>query len=141
MFPLTLTNFYNLYGLKLGNMLAWSMFFGQAFSVGGPAAAGGAYLPGARGFAFTSPVGRASGSGVQSTLNRINSGGKYPHKNDGSVYNNNNGRLPQQQRGFYREYVHPTPGVRGPGSQRIVTGQGGQMWYTPNHYNNFILIK
>jgi hypothetical protein len=52
MFPLTLTNFYNLYGLKLGNMLAWSMFFGQAFSVGAPAAAGGAYLPGARGFAF-----------------------------------------------------------------------------------------
>jgi hypothetical protein len=54
MFPLTLTNFYNLYGLKLGNMLAWSMFFGQAFSVGAPAAAGGAYLPGARGFGFSS---------------------------------------------------------------------------------------
>jgi Barstar (barnase inhibitor) len=28
--------------------------------------------------------------------------------------------------GYYKEYVHPTPGVRGAGTQRIVTGAGGR---------------
>jgi filamentous hemagglutinin len=35
----------------------------------------------------------------------------------------------------------PTPGVSGPGPQRIVTGKNGEMYYTPDHYDTFIPIR
>lgn len=78
---------------------------------------------------------------VDSALNRIASGGKFPHRNDGSIFKNLEGLLPEQNTGFYREFVHPTPGVAGPGPMRIVTGQNGQMWFTPDHYKTFIPIR
>ncbi|WP_370634880.1 ribonuclease domain-containing protein [Flavobacterium sp. CECT 9288] len=43
--------------------------------------------------------------------------------------------------GYYNEFVHPTPGVSGPGLMRIVTGQNGEVWFTVDHYKSFILIK
>src|SRR5690606_25755221 len=55
---------------------------------------------------------------LQPTLNRIASGGKFPHRNDGSIFKNLEGLLPKQNSGFYREFVHPTPGVTGPGPMR-----------------------
>ncbi|WP_407082811.1 ribonuclease domain-containing protein [Pseudomonas germanica] len=42
---------------------------------------------------------------------------------------------------YYTEYVHPTPGIAGPGPQRIVVGKGGEMYYTADHYKTFIPIK
>jgi guanyl-specific ribonuclease Sa len=78
---------------------------------------------------------------LQPTLSRIASGGKFPHRNDGSIFNNIEGLLPKQNIGFYREFVHPTPGITGPGVMRIVTGQNGGMWFTPDHYKTFIPIK
>ncbi|MBX3060405.1 MAG: guanyl-specific ribonuclease Sa [Anaerolineae bacterium] len=80
-------------------------------------------------------------SDIQPTLNRINSGGTYPHKNDGTTFQNREGLLPSQPKGYYTEYVHPTPGVQGPGPQRVVTGQGGEIYFTPNHYKRFIRIR
>lgn len=59
----------------------------------------------------------------------------------GSVFGNKEGLLPPQQGGYYREYVHPTPGVNGPGPQRIVTGQGGEIFYTPDHHVTFIRVN
>jgi len=78
---------------------------------------------------------------LQPTLNRIASGGKFPHRNDGSIFKNFEGLLPKQNAGFYREFVHPTPGITGPGPMRIVTGQNGGMWFTPDHYKTFIPIR
>lgn len=84
---------------------------------------------------------------LQPTLNRIASGRTYPHKNDGSVFKNfaPTGRttplLPVKPFGYYREFVHPTPGTSGPGSMRIVTGQGGEIWFTSDHYKSFIQVK
>ena len=85
---------------------------------------------------------------LQPTLDRIHDGIPYPHRNDGSVFQNRppvggDGRplLPVQPSGYYREYVVPTPGVNGPGPQRIVVGQGGEMFYTPDHYGTFVPIK
>jgi RHS repeat-associated protein len=72
------------------------------------------------------------------TLNRIDTGGSFPHRNDGSTFRNREGILPQQPEGYYKEFVHPTPGVSGPGAQRIVQGQGGERYYTPDHYKTFI---
>jgi len=74
---------------------------------------------------------------LKPTLDRIQNGIKHSHKNDGSVFKNRGNPLPQQGANYYREYVHPTPGAQGPGPQRIVTGQGGEVYYTPDHYQTF----
>jgi RHS repeat-associated protein len=84
---------------------------------------------------------------LKPTLERIRSGGSFAHKNDGSVFKNlppkgsSQPLLPEQPLGYYREYVHPTPGVNGPGPQRVVVGQGGEIYYTPDHYESFILVN
>jgi RHS repeat-associated protein len=78
---------------------------------------------------------------LKPTLDRIASGGKFPHRNDGSIFKNMEGLLPKQNPGYYREFVHPTPGVNGPGAMRVVTGKNGQMWFTPDHYKAFIPIR
>ncbi|MBD8733583.1 two-partner secretion domain-containing protein [Pseudomonas sp. CFBP 13710] len=75
------------------------------------------------------------------TLDRIKSGGSFPHRNDGSIFQNRASDLPQKPAGYYTEYVHPTPGIAGPGPQRIVVGKGGEMYYTADHYKTFIPIK
>ena len=78
---------------------------------------------------------------LKPTLDRIASGGRFPHRNDGSIFRNTEGLLPRQNTGYYKEFVHPTHGVNGPGPMRIVTGQGGEMWFTPDHYRTFIPIR
>jgi hypothetical protein len=90
------------------------------------------------------PRGRPSMTGtvdLGGTLDRIRTGGSFPHSRDGTVFGNREGRLPAQPYGYYTEYVHPTPGVRGPGPQRVVTGAGGDLWYTPDHYNTFVPLN
>ena len=57
--------------------------------------------------------------------------------NDGATFQNRERRLPKQPAGYYKEYVHPTPGLSGPGPQRIVMGQQGETYYTPDHYRTF----
>ncbi|MDR2890722.1 MAG: hypothetical protein LBV18_03850 [Alistipes sp.] len=61
-----------------------------------------------------------------------------PYKNDGSTFQNREGFLPEQPNGYYREYVHPTPGVSGPGAHRVIMGVGGDNYYSPDHYKTFI---
>jgi filamentous hemagglutinin len=78
---------------------------------------------------------------LKPTLDRISAGRSFPHKNDGSIFANKESLLPQQPTGYYTEYVHPTPGVSGPGSQRIVVGKGGEIFYTPDHYSTFIRVN
>jgi hypothetical protein len=78
---------------------------------------------------------------IEQTLERIKNGIKFPHKNDGSIFQNREGLLPSKPAGYYTEYVHPTPGVNGPGAQRIVTGAGGEVYYTPDHYQTFTRVK
>lgn len=75
------------------------------------------------------------------TLNRITRGERFPYRNDGSIFGNREGLLPEQAFGYYREYVHPTPGVRGPGAQRIIIGRAGEVYYTPDHYRTFTQVK
>ena len=73
------------------------------------------------------------------SVQRIQNKESYPHKNDGAVFKNNEGYLPPSKNpNYYREYVHPTPGVKGPGPQRIITGSRGEWYYTPDHYKTFI---
>ncbi|QDT66453.1 ribonuclease domain-containing protein [Calycomorphotria hydatis] len=74
---------------------------------------------------------------LEETLARIALKKRFPHNNDGSVFGNHERRLPNQPRGYYKEYVHPTEGVRGPGPQRLVLGKRGDIWYTGDHYDSF----
>lgn len=75
------------------------------------------------------------------TLERIASGEKNPHRNDGSVFRNAGRKLPQKPQGYYREYVVPTPGIPGPGPQRLVVGKEGELYYTHDHYDTFIRLE
>jgi guanyl-specific ribonuclease Sa len=74
---------------------------------------------------------------LQETLDRIARGERESHDNDGSVFQNREKRLPEKPAGYYHEWVHPTPGLRGPGPQRIVTGKEQEFYYTPDHYETF----
>ena len=71
------------------------------------------------------------------TLARIEAGRRLRFSNDGSTFQNRERRLPKKGTGYYKEYVHPTPGLAGPGPQRIVVGQSGEAYYTPDHYETF----
>ncbi|SEP74544.1 filamentous hemagglutinin [Ectothiorhodospira magna] len=74
-------------------------------------------------------------------LARIERGERDPHRNDGSVFQNREGRLPARERGYYREYVVRTPGIRHAGPQRLVIGQEGEVYYTADHYRTFTRIR
>ena len=75
------------------------------------------------------------------TIKRINAGIKHPHPNDGSIFRNAEGLLPKKKNGYYKEYVHPNPVNGNIRNMRIVTGRGGGMWYSYNHYKDFIRIR
>ncbi len=74
---------------------------------------------------------------LRDTLARIERGQRGSHANDGTVFQNREKRLPQKPSGYYHEWVHPTPNQRGPGPQRVVTGENGEIYYTPDHYKTF----
>lgn len=73
------------------------------------------------------------------TLALIARGGPYPHRQDGTVFNNFERRLPSRPRGWYREFTVRTPGLSHRGPRRIVTGgqPPSEYWYTDDHYESF----
>lgn len=71
------------------------------------------------------------------TIRLIEQGGPFPFDRDGITFQNRERRLPLRPQGYYREYTVITPGVRTRGARRIVTGQGGEMYYTDDHYDSF----
>ncbi|HVR66854.1 MAG TPA: ribonuclease domain-containing protein [Verrucomicrobiae bacterium] len=80
-------------------------------------------------------------SAIASALALIADGGPFLHKKDGSVFQNREGRLPRYAAGYYREYTVETPNSADRGARRIVTGAGGEIYYTADHYNNFVQLK
>ncbi|WP_333775196.1 ribonuclease domain-containing protein [Streptomyces sp. IBSBF 3136] len=71
------------------------------------------------------------------TLVLIDRGGPFPYARDGIVFGNLERLLPQHARGYYHEYTVPTPGAHDRGARRLVTGRGGEIYYTDDHYNSF----
>lgn len=73
------------------------------------------------------------------TLQLIERGGPFPHRQDGTVFQNRERLLPDRPRGYYREYTVRTPGVRDRGARRIVTGGNPPelYYYTEDHYRSF----
>ena len=78
---------------------------------------------------------------VLATLALIDSGGPFLHAKDGSVFGNREGRLPQRAAGYYREYTVETPNSPDRGARRIVAGEGGEIFYTRDHYGSFLQLK
>lgn len=76
---------------------------------------------------------------ARATLDAIARGGPFEHSQDGVVFGNYEGLLPQQPRGFYHEYTVETPGARTRGTRRIITGGTPPVawYYTDDHYRSF----
>jgi ribonuclease T1 len=74
---------------------------------------------------------------ARTTLRLIEEGGPFPYSKDGSVFQNREGILPSRSRGYYREYTVITPGEDDRGARRIVAGEGGELYYTDDHYESF----
>jgi guanyl-specific ribonuclease Sa len=77
------------------------------------------------------------------TLEAIERGGPFPYDRDGTVFQNREGRLPGQPRGYYREYTVQTPGSRDRGARRIVAGGDPPevYYYTDDHYRSFRRVE
>jgi ribonuclease T1 len=75
------------------------------------------------------------------TVDLIVAGGPYPYRQDGAVFENREGILPDEPPGWYREYTVPTPGSDDRGAQRIVTSADGAMFWTADHYDSFSWIE
>jgi guanyl-specific ribonuclease Sa len=79
---------------------------------------------------------------LTATIDRIRRGERLEQwENDGASFGNHEKHLPPHPRGYYREWVHPTPGAPGPGPQRVISGSEGDFWYTPDHYASFIELE
>jgi ribonuclease T1 len=76
-------------------------------------------------------------SEVRQTLALIDSGGPFPYDQDGVVFGNREGLLPEHDDGYYHEYTVPTPGSPDRGARRIITGSAGELYYTDDHYRSF----
>jgi ribonuclease T1 len=74
---------------------------------------------------------------ARETLALIRAGGPFPYPQDGKTFQNREKLLPQRSRGYYREYTVKTPGARDRGARRIVSGNGGEFYYTADHYRSF----
>lgn len=78
-----------------------------------------------------------------STLGAIEAGGPFRYAQDGGVFRNREGLLPQQARGYYREYTVETPGAGNRGARRIVSGGHPPevYYYTDDHYRSFRRVE
>lgn len=79
---------------------------------------------------------------AQSTYALIQQGGPFPFEKDGVVFGNRERQLPQQKRGYYREYTVKTPATKNRGPIRIVCGGEkskpmSACYYTNDHYASF----
>lgn len=74
---------------------------------------------------------------AQDTLVLIDDGGPFPYSKDGSTFGNREGLLPDEPGGYYAEYTVPKPGEDDRGPWRLVTGDGGEVYWTEDHYSSF----
>lgn len=78
----------------------------------------------------------------QQVMAQIRQGGPFPYEKDGTVFGNRERQLPRANRGYYREYTVPTPGLDHRGARRIVCGgekprHPDDCYYTEDHYGSF----
>jgi ribonuclease T1 len=79
---------------------------------------------------------------ARSTYALIQQGGPFPYEKDGVIFGNYERQLPQQKRGYYREYTVKTSASKNRGAIRIVCGGiknkvFDACYYTDDHYASF----
>ena len=79
-------------------------------------------------------------SEAQETVDAIKKGGPFPFKEDGTIFKNKEGKLPQEHEGYYKEYTVVKKGETGRGIRRMATGSNGEIYYTEDHYKTFEVI-
>ena len=77
---------------------------------------------------------------IAGVLAAIESGEPLPYEEDGQTFQNREGLLPSQPIGYYAEYTVETPGSPDRGARRLVIGDGGETYYTDDHYASFTQI-
>lgn len=77
---------------------------------------------------------------AQETLALIDDGGPFPYDKDGSTFGNREGLLPDEPTGYYAEYTVEKPGEDDRGPWRLVTGAGGEVYWTADHYSSFARV-
>lgn len=87
-----------------------------------------------------SPIAQMDSDGrIRAALQRIASGEKL-YRQDGTIFQNREGRLPPEPQDYYREYTVETPGASDRGARRIIRGRNGELYYTADHYRTFTRI-
>ncbi|WP_298888581.1 ribonuclease domain-containing protein [uncultured Serinicoccus sp.] len=79
---------------------------------------------------------------LEPVVDDIEDGGPYDYPGkDGSTFRNDEGYLPQESGGYYREFTVETPGLSHRGAKRVVAGGDEidpEVWYyTDDHYESF----
>ncbi len=74
------------------------------------------------------------------TVDLIDQDGPFPFDRDGITFQNREGLLPNEPRGFYREFTVITPGESDRGARRIIAGDDGALYYTDDHYESFSYV-
>lgn len=78
---------------------------------------------------------------AEETWQLVERGGPFPHpEQDGTVFGNREGLLPEEPPGYYHEYTVATPGSSGRGARRLVTGTEDELYYTGDHYESFVVV-
>ncbi|RFU86591.1 ribonuclease [Streptomyces triticagri] len=133
--------------MRIPPRIATGIALVAALVVGGPVAAQAAPTPASAPVAVSAvaAVGDICHSDLPAeahdTLDLIDAGGPYPYPQDGTVFQNREGLLPDQDTGYYHEYTVETPGSPDRGARRIVTGEADQEdYYTADHYESFDLV-
>ena len=88
----------------------------------------------------TAPASSEEDAGIAEVLAAIESGEQLPYEEDGQTFQNREGLLPSQPIGYYAEYTVETPGSPDRGARRLVIGEGGETYYTDDHYASFTQI-
>lgn len=70
----------------------------------------------------------------------IQAGGPFRYQQDGATFRNAEQLLPSKKLGYYREYTVPTPGSDDRGARRLIAGSGGELYYTADHYESFVVV-
>ncbi|MGW1342575.1 ribonuclease domain-containing protein [Kribbella sp. NPDC002412] len=83
-------------------------------------------------------------SQASDTLDLVHSGGPFPYPQDGTVFQNREGILPDEASGYYHEYTVKTPGSDDRGARRLVGGGAKTtpeyVYYTDDHYSSFCAV-
>lgn len=77
---------------------------------------------------------------ARQVVEKIHAGGPFRYAKDGAVFGNRERLLPQRPRGYYHEYTVDKPGSDDRGPWRIVAGDGGDLYWTQDHYDSFAQI-